>query len=56
MAYIMIYFDFVLLISIESALAKYFQPIECELYDSNCVVMACYRKDHFPKLFIRTAR
>jgi hypothetical protein len=44
------------LISIESALAKYFQPIESERSDDKSVVMACYRKDHFATLFIRTAR
>ncbi|CAF0926188.1 unnamed protein product [Rotaria sp. Silwood1] len=40
----------------ESALEKYFQPIECDRSDTNCVVMICHRKDHFPTLFIRTAR
>ncbi|UJR28415.1 hypothetical protein I4U23_009655 [Adineta vaga] len=40
----------------ESALAKYFRPIESERSDNKCAVMACYRKDHFPALFIRTAR
>ena len=48
----MFYIDFY----IESALEKYFQPLECDRSDNNCVVMVCYRKDHFPTLFIRTAR
>ncbi|CAF0869342.1 unnamed protein product [Adineta steineri] len=40
----------------ESALTKYFHPIENERTDNKCSIMVCYRKDHFPALFIRTAR
>jgi hypothetical protein len=41
---------------IESALAKFFKPIENQRSDSKYFLMACYRKDHFATLFIRTAR
>ncbi|CAF1621244.1 unnamed protein product, partial [Adineta ricciae] len=40
----------------EGALEKYFKPIQTERVDQTCAVLACYRKDHFPALFIRTAR
>ncbi|CAF3435054.1 unnamed protein product [Rotaria socialis] len=40
----------------ESALDKYFEPLECKRSDNNYTVRICRRKDHFPTLFIRTAR
>ncbi|CAF0940470.1 unnamed protein product [Didymodactylos carnosus] len=42
----------------EIALSKYFTPISTkhDKSDSLSTVFGCYRKDHFPSLFIRTAR
>lgn len=41
---------------LESALNRYFERLECDRPDNNCAVMICRRKDHFPALFIRSAR
>lgn len=43
-------------ISPESALEKFFTPIEIEQNDNKWKMLVCYRKDHSPTLFIRTAR
>lgn len=44
------------LLCLEGALEKLFNPIEIEQNDNKWKILVCYRKDHSPTLFIRTAR
>lgn len=45
-----------ILLYAEGALERFFKPIDIEQNDNKHTILACYRKDHSPTLFIRTAR